>query len=83
MQTITDMYTAAKQQPTPAEQFISELTRVTGVSRLTAWRWMSGRAKPSLQAMIMMSNYYGIPQDKLFPPGHFDKTTSNTQTQPQ
>ena len=45
-----------------------EVSRLMHVSKKTIVGWESGRVKPSLASLNMMSQLYGIPIDNIFLP---------------
>lgn len=65
-------YAEALTAPTPAQRQIAEMAGAAHVSYDAARAWIKGRQRPSRSALALLAGHYGLPEDRLFSPGHFD-----------
>lgn len=70
--TLDERYKDALKEDTPAMKQVLEIANAAYVSIPTARDWVLGRRRPSPRAMALLSIHYGIKEDKLFSPGHFN-----------
>lgn len=68
------LYGEAKEQPTPAQQFIQEVAELTKRSENTVRMWIWGRQIPDALTCRVIGLRYGVDPDTLFP-------NSNPQTE--
>lgn len=67
MSTFRDLYLEQKSKPSPSEQFVSEIARITCRERTTVLQWVSGVQCPNNICASAIADYLGIPADELFP----------------
>ena len=63
----TDIYKEKKKLPTPASSFIDEIATLTNRGRQAVRNWAHGRAVPEPKIVDMLSEYFKIDGDELFP----------------
>ena len=76
---VDERYRDALNENTPAMKQVLDIANAAHVSIPTAREWVSGRRRPSASAMALLSIHYGIKEDKLFSPGHFDNVESKSK----
>lgn len=67
MSTFRELYIEQKAKPSPSEQFVTEIARITCRERSTVLQWVSGVQFPNDICAKAISDYIGIPADELFP----------------
>lgn len=65
--TFIELYNEAKNQPTPAQKFISDVATITHRSEMTVRMWLAGRQLPDDLAKITIAEKFGVNADGLFP----------------
>lgn len=65
--TFIELYNEAKNQPTPAQKFISDVATITHRSEMTVRMWLAGRQLPDDLAKITIAEKFGVNADSLFP----------------
>ena len=65
--TFIELYNEAKNQPTPAQKFISDVASITHRSEMTVRMWLAGRQLPDDLAKITIAEKFGVNADSLFP----------------
>lgn len=65
--TFIELYNEAKNQPTPAQKFISDVATITHRSEMTVRMWLTGRQLPDDLAKITIAEKFGVNADSLFP----------------
>lgn len=63
----TDIYKEKKNLPTPASSFIDEVAALTNRGRQAVMNWAHGRAVPEPKIVDILSEYFKIDGDELFP----------------
>lgn len=64
---LIELYRAAKDKPTPCEQFINEVAELTNRSKSTVQKWVIGIAVPDINVRLMLSKHFSTPVEILFP----------------
>lgn len=67
MSTFRELYFEQKSKPSPSEQFVTEIARITCRERTTVMQWVSGAQQPNNICASAIANYLGISADELFP----------------
>ena len=62
-----ELYAEHNSKPTPLQEFIEEVARVTDSSPVTVRLWKSGRQTPELIKQRAIANHFGIDIESLFP----------------
>lgn len=65
--TFKELYEAAKNQPTPAQAFITEVAMLTHKSEQTIKMWVLGRQQPDELACAVIAKHFNVSPDTLFP----------------
>ena len=65
--TFINIYRAAKEAPTPAQKFVSDISKLTGRCEQTVYAWLSGKVRPKLEVMLLLERHFNIPFQELFP----------------
>lgn len=65
--TFFDLYNEQKSKPTPAQEFISEVARITKRTTNTVRMWLSGQQTPDALAQSIIAEHYGVSINTLFP----------------
>lgn len=67
MRTFKHIYNEVKTQPSPASQWIGEVADLTKKSEHTVRMWIAGVQQPDDLCKQVLSDYFGIPTEELFP----------------
>lgn len=62
-----ELYQEAKSRPTPAQEFIAEIAKLTHRSEMTVRMWISGNQIPDELAQATIAKRYNVSVDSLFP----------------
>lgn len=65
--TFFDLYNEQKSKPTPAQEFISEVARITKRTTNTVRMWLSGQQTPDALAQSIIAEHFGVSINSLFP----------------
>ena len=65
--TFFDLYNEQKSKPTPAQEFVSEVARITRRTETTVRMWLSGQQTPDALAQSIIADHFGVNADSLFP----------------
>ena len=65
--TFFDLYNEQKSKPTPAQEFISEVARITKRTTTTVRMWLSGQQIPDALAQSIIAEHFGVSVTSLFP----------------
>ena len=66
--TLLEIYKERKSLPTPAMNFIRELSQVTHRSEMTVKGWLTGKFRPDINTQIVLAHHLNSESDILFPP---------------
>lgn len=75
--TFTELYNESKSKPTPAQEFVSEVARITKRSEFTVKMWLCGNQVPDALVKSVIAEHFGVEADGLFP----EPQTDNSATQ--
>ena len=64
---LIDLYNQVKKEPTPAAKFITDLSKATNRCESTVRMWVTGRREPEINVKQVISFFFGIEIDELFP----------------
>ena len=64
--TLNDLYNEAKQEPTPAQRFISEVAELTKRSEQTVRMWLSGVQIPDPNVTENIARHFNVDPESLF-----------------
>lgn len=64
--TFTEIYQERKNQPTPAQKFISEVAQLTDRSEQTVRMWLSGVQKPDSNVAKVIAQHFNVEPTTLF-----------------
>jgi hypothetical protein len=65
--TFFDLYNEQKSKPTPAQEFVSEVAKITRRTETTVRMWLSGQQTPDALAQSIIAEHFGVNADYLFP----------------
>jgi hypothetical protein len=65
--TFIELYNEAKNQPTPAQKFISDVATITHRSEVTVRMWLAGAQVPDDLAKVTIADKFGVSAEGLFP----------------
>ena len=65
--TFFDLYNEQKSKPTPAQEFVSEVAKITRRTETTVRMWLSGQQIPDTLAQSIIAEHFGVDVDYLFP----------------
>ena len=65
--TFYDLYNEQKSKPTPAQEFVSEVAKITRRTETTVRMWLSGQQTPDALAQSIIAEHFGVNVDYLFP----------------
>lgn len=65
--TFYDLYYEQKSKPTPAQEFVSEVAKITHRTENTVRMWLSGQQTPDALAQSIIAEHFGVNVDYLFP----------------
>lgn len=65
--TFYELYSERKSRPTPAQEFVSEVARITRRTETTVRMWLSGQQVPDALAQSIIADHFGVKADGLFP----------------
>ena len=84
--TLLEIYKERKSLPTPAMNFIRELSQVTHRSEMTVKGWLTGKFRPDINTQIVLAHHLNSEADILFPgqaarcsPEHYNKVREDGQ----
>lgn len=64
---LTEHYEAAKASPSPCQQLVSKLAKLTNRSEETVIKWLRGKTIPEVNTQKILSDYFDTPVEDLFP----------------
>ena len=65
--TFFDLYNEQKSKRTPAQEFVSEVAKITRRTENTVRMWLSGQHTPDALAQSIIAEHFGVNVDYLFP----------------
>jgi hypothetical protein len=65
--TFIELYNESKSKPTPAQEFVSEVARITHRSEMTVRMWLSGKQIPDALVQSVIADHFGVDMAGLFP----------------
>ena len=65
--TFTEIYNESKSKPTPAQEFVAEVARITKRSEFTVKMWLCGNQVPDALVKSVIAEHFGVDADGLFP----------------
>ena len=65
--TFIELYNESKSKPTPAQEFISEVPRITHRSEMTVRMWLAGNQVPDSLVQSVIADHFGVDMAGLFP----------------
>ena len=65
--TFAELYEERKSKPTPAQEFVSEVAKITHRSEMTVRMWLSGQQIPDALVKSVIAEHFGVEADGLFP----------------
>lgn len=65
--TFAELYNEQKSKPTPAQEFVSEVARVTHRSEFTVRMWLTGQQVPDTLVQSVIADHFGVAMEGLFP----------------
>lgn len=71
--TFIELYNESKSKPTPAQEFISEVARITHRSEMTVRMWLSGKQIPDALVLSVIADHFNVDMAGLFPEKGGDK----------
>ena len=60
------IYNERKNEPTPAQKFITEVAELTKRSETTVRMWLSGVQIPDHNVCVVIANHFNVEPDTLF-----------------
>lgn len=71
--TFIELYNESKSKPTPAQEFIAEVARITHRSEMTVKMWLCGNQIPDMLVQSVIADHFGVDINGLFPEKGGDK----------
>jgi transcriptional regulator with XRE-family HTH domain len=68
-----ELYNESKNKPTPAQEFVSEVARITHRSEATVRMWLSGKQIPDALVLSVIADHFNVDMAGLFPEKGGDK----------
>lgn len=65
--TFNDLYNESKSKPTPAQEFVALVARITHRSEFTVRMWLSGQQVPDALVQSVIAEHFGVAVEGLFP----------------
>ncbi len=65
--TFFDLYNERKCKPTPAQEFVSEVAKITHRTENTVRMWLSGQQTPDALAQSIIAEHFNVSVTTLFP----------------
>ena len=65
--TFIELYNEYKCKPTPAQEFVAEVARVTHRSEMTVRMWLAGNQIPDALVQSVIADHFGCDMAGLFP----------------
>lgn len=65
--TFTELYNESKSKPTPAQEFVAEVARITKRSEFTVKMWLCGNQVPDMLVQSVIAEHFGVEASGLFP----------------
>ena len=65
--TFTELYNESKSKPTPAQEFVSEVAKITHRSEFTVKMWLCGNQVPDALVKSVIAEHFGVEAAGLFP----------------
>ena len=65
--TFIELYNESKSKPTPAQEFVSEVARITRRSESTVRMWLAGNQVPDSLVQSVIADHFGVDMAGLFP----------------
>lgn len=63
----TELYNESKSKPTPAQEFVADVAKITHRSETTVRMWLSGQQIPDMLVQSVIAEHFGVEADGLFP----------------
>ena len=71
--TFIELYNESKSKPTPAQEFISEVARITRRSESTVRMWLANNQVPDALVLSVIADHFNVDMAGLFPEKGGDK----------
>ena len=65
--TFAELYNESKSKPTPAQEFVAEVAKITHRSEFTVKMWLCGNQVPDMLVQSVIAEHFGVEADGLFP----------------
>ena len=65
--TFAELYEESKKKPTPAQEFVAEVARITHRSETTVRMWLAGNQVPDALVQSVIADHFGVDMAGLFP----------------
>ena len=65
--TFNELYNERKNKPTPAQEFVAEVAKITHRSEFTVKMWLSGQQVPDALVQSVIAEHFGVDVAGLFP----------------
>ena len=62
-----ELYNESKSKPTPAQEFVAEVARITHRSEVTVRMWLAGNQIPDALVQSVIADHFGVDMAGLFP----------------
>lgn len=62
-----ELYNESKSKPTPAQEFVAEVARITHRSETTVRMWLAGNQIPDTLVQSVIADHFGVGIEGLFP----------------
>lgn len=62
-----ELYREKKQQKSPAQEFVSEVARITHRTETTVRMWLSGQQVPESLVCNIIAEHFSVDAESLFP----------------
>lgn len=62
-----ELYNESKSKPTPAQEFVAEVARITHRSEATVRMWLAGNQIPDTLVQSVIADHFGVGIEGLFP----------------
>lgn len=62
-----ELYNESKSKPTPAQEFVAEVAKITHRSEVTVKMWLCGNQIPDALVQSVIAEHFGVDVAGLFP----------------
>ena len=62
-----ELYNESKSKPTPAQEFVAEVARITHRSEATVRMWLAGNQIPDTLVQSVIADHFNVDMAGLFP----------------